>query len=265
MFRQRLLTSLVLIPLVLLAIFYAKLWFLSVIVGLLVVAGGWEWLQLIPIQSIINKIFFIMALIMLVGLCPHWFDQWLLSGLVFWGLITLAVLTFPASQTTWGNRTVVGGSGLFLLPLFASALAAIYQQAQGPPLIVYLLCLVWATDIGAYLAGKRFGRHKLIPLVSPGKTMEGASGGILLAMLVALIGYFYFKPDSPVIWYFMALVTVLISMVGDLVVSMLKRRSKIKDTGAIFPGHGGVLDRLDSLIAAAPIFYFFLSFLVIGR
>ncbi len=261
MFRQRLLTSLVLIPLVLLAIYYASLWLLGAIVGVLLVLSGWEWIQLIPIQRPINKLFFMIVLIIFVGLSPYGFDECLIGGLVFWGLITLAVLTFPASQVMWGKRVIVGGSGIFLLSLFANALFGIYQTALGPDLVVYLLCLVWATDIGAYLAGKRFGRHKLIPLVSPGKTLEGASGGLFLAMLVALIGYFYFKPEAVVIWYCMAIVTVLISMVGDLAISMLKRRSQVKDTGAIFPGHGGVLDRLDSLIAAAPIFYFFLLFL----
>ena len=259
MFRQRLLTSLVLIPLVLLAIYYANLWFLGTVVGLLVVAGGWEWLQLIPIHRLVNKILYIMVLIWLLGLSFQWLNPCLVYGLLFWVLITLAVMTFPTSQAIWGYRLIVGGSGLFLLPLFASALGGIYQHEQGPHWIVYLLCLVWATDIGAYLAGKRFGRHKLIPLVSPGKTLEGATGGFILAMLVAQIGSFYFKPEAHLIWYLMALAVVLISMVGDLVISMLKRRSQLKDTGAIFPGHGGVLDRLDSLIAAAPLFYLFLS------
>lgn len=131
----------------------------------------------------------------------------------------------------------------------------LYQLEQGRDLVVYLLCLVWATDIGAYLAGKQWGKHKLIPDVSPGKTQEGALGGMAMAMLVTIVGCIYFNPYSVGIWFVISFVTILISMLGDLFMSMLKRRAKVKDTGGIFPGHGGMLDRLDSLIAASPILY----------
>ena len=256
MFRQRLLTALVLVPLVLLAIYFANGWLLGSVVLLLVVIGGWEWLQLIPINSLIIKLIFMIFLLCAVGLSVHWLHCWLICGLVLWGLILVALLTFPASQAVWGHRVLVGGACLLLLPLFASTLVAIYQQAQGKQLVVYLLFLVWAADTGAYLAGKRWGRHKLIPAVSPGKTIEGTLGGMLLALLVAYLGTYYFNPHSAVIWYAIAGGIALISIVGDLFISMLKRRSKLKDTGSIFPGHGGVLDRIDSLIAAMPLFYY---------
>ncbi len=265
MFRQRLLTALVLVPLVLFAIYYANMWLLGAVIFFLVGVGGWEWSQLIPIDSLPNRIIFILVVLFVAGLSVHWFHFWLVVGLVVWAFILLAVLTFPMSQAVWGYRGLVGGASLLLLPLFASSLAAIYQHAQGKHLIVYLLCLVWATDTGAYLAGKRWGCTKLIPLVSPGKTVEGAVSGFLLAMLVALIGYFCIHPYSAVIWFVVAAGTALMSMLGDLFISMLKRRSKLKDTGHVFPGHGGVLDRLDSLIAALPLFYFGLSFLGISQ
>lgn len=263
MFRQRLLTSLILVPLVLLAIYYANMWLLGTIIFALVIVGTWEWTQLIPINYFVNKAIFILMVLLTLELSKYWLDTWLVIGLLLWGLLLLAVLTFPASQTVWGRGYIVGGVCLVFLPLFANTLAAIYEHPQGKSLIVYLLCLVWATDIGAYLAGKRLGQHKLIPRVSPGKTIEGAVGGFLLALLVAISGYFYFHPHSAVIWYVVAVAVTLISTVGDLLISMFKRRSKLKDTGQIFPGHGGVLDRLDSLIAAAPLFYYGLSFLAI--
>ncbi len=265
MFRQRLLTVLVLIPLVLLAIYYTNVWLLGAVVSVLVVIGGWEWLQLIPINALINKLVFMMALLLFVGLCIYRLDDWLLSGLLLWGFILIAVLTFPASESYWGYRTLVGGACLLLLPLSVSTFVSIYQHPQGKDLIVYLLCIVWATDIGAYLAGKLWGRHKLIPTVSPGKSVEGAMGGFVLAFVVAVVGYFYFNIQAALIWFLVAVSTILISMLGDLFISMLKRRSKIKDTGNIFPGHGGVLDRIDSLIAALPIFYYGLSFVLIGN
>lgn len=256
MFKQRLLTTLVLVPLVLMAIYYASVLVLGGIVLLLTALLGWEWLQLIPVKSVVNKGLFITVLLLLVWPAIHWLNYWLLVDLVFWGLILLAVLSFPASQTVWGNRVVVGAACLLLLPVMASAMSALYQQVHGKDLIVYLLCLIWATDIGAYLAGKQWGHCKLIPAVSPGKTVEGSLGGIALAMLIAGLGYMYFKPENVVLWFVIALLTALISMLGDLFISMLKRRAQIKDTGQIFPGHGGVLDRLDSLIAALPLFYF---------
>ena len=132
---------------------------------------------------------------------------------------------------------------------------ALYLMPQGKVLIVYVLLLVWSTDIGAYFAGKLYGKHKLIASVSPGKTIEGSLGGLVLAMLVSWLGYAYLAPDKMPEWFLMSFVTVLMAMLGDLSISMLKRRCAVKDTGAIFPGHGGALDRLDSLIAALPVFF----------
>jgi len=259
MFKARLLTSLVLVPLVLGLIFYANMWVLGAIILLLVVLGGWEWLQLVPVQKPLNKGLFIAALLFLVYVCFYSLTFWLVAGLVLWAFILLAVVAYPKSEKWWGYPCVVGGACLLLLPLFANTLAGIYQHEQGSGYILYVLCLVWAADIGAYLAGKACGRHKLIPLVSPGKTLEGSFGGVLGVIGVATIGFFYFKPGMMGYWYALAIGTGLISMLGDLFISMLKRRSKLKDTGRIFPGHGGLLDRLDSLIAAAPFFYCGLS------
>ena len=261
MFRQRLLTALVLIPLVLMAIYFANIWVLGAVVLFLVAVGGWEWTQLVPIYALRNKLIFLFFLWAALILCFYWFYDWLVIGLVLWGLILLAVVTFPASQRVWGRCVLVGSACLILLPLFATSMAAVYQYPQGRHLIVYLLCLVWATDTGAYLIGKRWGATKLIPQVSPGKTIEGALSGFLLAMVVASIGYYFLRPSSLIIWFCIAIGTALISMLGDLFISMLKRRSKIKDTGQIFPGHGGMLDRIDSLIAALPLFYCGLLFL----
>ncbi len=140
----------------------------------------------------------------------------------------------------------------------------IFQSYRGRELILYVLFLIWATDVGAYFAGKAGGRHKLIPVVSPGKTIEGAIGGFFLGMLIAVIGYLYFSPMFGGAWFFVAAATILISMFGDLFISMLKRRCKLKDTGCIFPGHGGMLDRVDSLIAALPLFYSGVIFLPPG-
>lgn len=255
MFRQRLLTTLVLVPLVLFVIYYANNWIFTALILVLLLVCGIEWLSLIPINRLWLKIIFIALLLMIIWLNHYNFSCWLWAGMILWGLILVAVLSFPTTQRIWGHSWVTTVAGLLLLPLFAQSMLKVYHQSQGKGLIVYLLFLVWAADIGAYLAGKQWGRHKLIPVVSPGKTVEGALGGFILSMLVALGGYSYFQPTAAVNWFIIAVATTLMSMLGDLFISMLKRRSKIKDTGYLLPGHGGILDRLDSLIAALPLFY----------
>ncbi|KTD24004.1 phosphatidate cytidylyltransferase [Legionella maceachernii] len=261
MFRQRLLTVLILAPLVLFIIYYAKSWVFISLVALLLVACGLEWLVLIPVNQLWLKIIFIVLLLGAAWVSHFIFYYELVASIVLWVAIFIAILHFPKSQRVWGRSWIVFLAGLFLLPLFAQSIVKIYDAPQGKDLIVYLLFLIWAADIGAYLVGKQWGKHKLIPLVSPGKTVEGALGGFTLSMLIALGGYFYFQPKWLVNWFLIAVITTLISMIGDLSISMLKRRTNIKDTGHLLPGHGGILDRLDSLIAASSLFYSGLAFL----
>jgi phosphatidate cytidylyltransferase len=255
MFIKRLLTTLVLLPLVLGLIYYAPSWILASVVLLLIAACGFEWTKLIPFIRFESKLIYLVVIFMLIWLSRYRLDIWLILGLLGWFLILLAVIFYPKSQAYWGHRLVVAAMGGLFLPLFANSLMQLYPMEHGQNLIVYALSLVWAADIGAYLAGKRFGVHKLIPNVSPGKTVEGALGGIVLALLVAVVSYFLFAPFSIVAWFSVAILTVGISILGDLLISLLKRRSRLKDSGNILPGHGGILDRLDSSIAALPLFY----------
>ncbi len=265
MFKQRLLTTLVLLPLVLVIIYYAPAWMLAGILLLLVAISSWEWTQLIPFQRLEYKLIYVLIMQVVIWIVGATLGVWLAVGLVCWLLVLFAVLTYPNSQSWWGYPIVVGGLGLLLLPIFANVFIGLYQSRHGQDLIVYVLSLVWAADIGAYLAGKQWGRNKLIPKVSPGKTLEGSAGGVTLSLFVAVIGYFVFRPDSIVLWLLTALLTALISILGDLLISLLKRRSNLKDSGHILPGHGGMLDRLDSSFAALPLFYMMLSLLELGR
>lgn len=261
MFKQRLLTALLLVPIVLLSLYYANAILLIVLVLMVVSKAGWEWSALIPIHSAPYKILFVVSILSLAIVNFLWFDVSIIICLCWWVLCALAILTFPASKFIWGHRSVLYVSALCVLPLIVKAFSILYMQPMGKDLIVYLFCLVWGMDTGAYLAGKRWGRHKLIPRVSPGKTFEGLFGGLLLVMIVAFVGCFYFIPASYAMWFFIAASIAVVSVCGDLAISMFKRRCNLKDTGAIFPGHGGVLDRIDSLIAALPLFLFLLHFL----
>lgn len=259
MLKQRLLTALMLVPVVLLTLYYSSpvvLFYL--VLGVLLLLGG-EWASLIPIRSskwAYKKIFFVVALLALTAFCLRWFEIWLCVGLLMWVILAVFIATYPKSQALWSHRAVVAVWGGIELPLFVvSILMLMHRVPQGRALFIYLLFLVWAADSGAYFAGKRFGRHRLIPHVSPGKTIEGLVGGFALSLVVGGIGWFLFHPTKTMAWFLLALGVVLISMVGDLFISMLKRRCQLKDTGTLLPGHGGVLDRLDSLIAAVPWFY----------
>lgn len=257
MFKQRLLTTLVLVPLVLLLIYYVNSSIFATAILLLVIACGWEWLQLIPAQQRLMQIANIVILLVTSILIHYFFyNIGLIVGLALWLLIALAVLTFPVSMHWWGKPGLVALLSWLLLPLFGQSLLNIIQMENGRSYLIYLLALVWSADIGAYLAGKQWGKHKLIPKVSPGKTWQGLVGGLVLTAITALIGYYYFRPQSLMAWLMMMLLIFVIALVGDLLISMLKRRVNVKDTGHLLPGHGGVLDRLDSLIAAAPAFYF---------
>jgi phosphatidate cytidylyltransferase len=136
------------------------------------------------------------------------------------------------------------------------AMSWLHVQAQGPWLILLLLLIVWAADTGAYFAGKTFGKRKLAPHISPGKTIAGLLGGLLLAAVIAWLAnqWMLLPTISSAEVIGLSLITVLVSVGGDLMVSLHKRTSGFKDSGNILPGHGGVLDRLDSLLAAAPVF-----------
>ena len=140
-----------------------------------------------------------------------------------------------------------------VLVLVPAWLALDFLYLQSPALMLFALLIVWVADIGAYFVGKGFGRVKLAPQISPGKTWEGALGGLCAVMVLAAIGAQVFEIDIAVLLPF-CLAVAMISIVGDLTESMFKRNAGVKDSGTLFPGHGGVLDRIDSVTAAAPLF-----------
>jgi phosphatidate cytidylyltransferase len=264
MFMQRLITTLILAPLVLLGIFLAPAWLLGGVLVIILLMAGFESFKLIPLTNVFLQGLFLALLLLAFWASSYVYNAWLTIGLVFWLFNCVAILSFPNSQDYWGYPVVVCIACLVLLPLFAQSLIHLYKLPRGKALIVYLLFLIWASDIGAYLTGKKWGLHKLIPQVSPGKSWEGVAGGFGLAMVVALIGHFCFQSRIEPLWFILSFITVLISIFGDLFISILKRRCHLKDTGNIIPGHGGILDRLDSLIAALPVFYFGLTLIRTG-
>ena len=174
------------------------------------------------------------------------------------------IMIYPKGTFVWAIPAVIFFVAILVSCLFAFAMQQIFAFQLGKALIIYLFFVVWAADIGAYTFGKLWGNHKLIPNVSPGKSWEGFLGGLIFVTVIAVVGVTYFNPVSVMQWFILIYSCFIVSIFGDLFISMLKRKCKLKDTGHILPGHGGVLDRLDSLISASPIFYAGLSWLNLG-
>lgn len=259
MLKQRILTALVLLPVVLWCVFAAVPLAFPLFAVFLVLVGAWEWTAMMRWQSLPARIGYVLVVAILLF---NLHEQTLANGLgrvlaaasLFWLLALLWVRRYPLGAERWDRPFMLVPVGLLLLvPTWAGL---VQLHAQSPWWLMYLFLLVWGADTGAYFAGRRFGRVKLAPAVSPAKTREGLYGGLLITfiiMLVVAISQHMLMPQA-LLFIGVSMVTVLASVLGDLLESMIKRRAGIKDSGRIFPGHGGVLDRIDSLTAAAPVF-----------
>ncbi|RDI41802.1 phosphatidate cytidylyltransferase [Aquicella lusitana] len=258
MLKKRILTALVLIPITLLLLFFLPPGAFCFLTAVITLAAAWEWSHLIQIKTFPGQVFyfFLIGLLLLVALlipAPAIF----LLAFTWWLLAVLLIYFYPRGRERWGHsRFLRGLMGCFVLVPCWAAINFIRIQQDGIYILLFLFVLIWGADSSAYFAGKQWGKHKLAPLVSPGKTIEGLIGAIIFTLLVA--GAALWLTATPqYLWLWsvaLSLLTVLFSVVGDLFESMLKRLADLKDSGTFLPGHGGLLDRIDSLTAAAPVF-----------
>ncbi len=258
MLRTRVITGLILGALLLAIVFLLPPLWTVMAWALVFLIGAWEWAGFGALRASAARAAYTAAIAALLFAAWRWTDRpshllILLSlALAWWGAAFLWLSIAPARHKPW--LALLCGLPV-LVPAFV-ALARLQSAdgiARGPLLVLFLALLVCAADVGAYFAGRRFGRHKLAPRVSPGKTWEGAAGGAAAVALVAWIGALRF--DLPVLAcmaFGIGIATV--SVIGDLTESMFKRAAALKDSGGILPGHGGMLDRLDSVTAAAPLY-----------
>lgn len=261
MFKARLIMTLVLVPLVLAALYKLPGFYFAGLIIVLAVGMLSEWQQFITLSEV--KSYWGKMALLAVGsfIVMHFWNLFIYLDLVFWGFAIYAVIFYPASQKVWNSNGLLVCNAWLLIGVFAGILVEFQSKDFGKNQLLSVLLIVWAADIGAYLVGKRWGLHKMIPQVSPGKSWEGLFGGIALALIIGGIETIWINPFSNIQWLFVVFLTALISVVGDLWMSVLKRRSQLKDTGHLIPGHGGLLDRLDSLLASLPIFYCAYSYL----
>ncbi len=263
MLKTRLASAAILVPLVVGGVLYLPTAGIALMLALVMGVGLWEWGGMIPLGSGAARIAYpvgVAALMALVWAAPldRVIEPLLLLAFIWW-LAVLYWLTRPGFgvQPTRGVRLLKGIAGvLVMLPSWASFVALHAREEHGPVISLALLVLVWLADSGAYFAGHRWGRTRLAPVISPGKTWEGALGGILTSVICALLaGYWYSRSLGwTLALALVALLAVMFSIVGDLLESLMKRQAGIKDSSHIIPGHGGILDRIDSLTAAAPLF-----------
>jgi phosphatidate cytidylyltransferase len=264
--KQRVITALILLLVLLPAVFAPAFEFFAAIALLTVVVAQWEWARLLGFKFWPGVISAAVLGLLCVSLWDKGFSSRLITPLC-WGVILswclVLLLTLPRASLPSG---LTSGAGHYLHLAFAifSLCAAwcvmVLAKKQGAAFVLTLLFVVWAADIFAYFVGKRFGRHKLAPRISPGKTWQGAWGGVAGAVLVCLIGMRYsgtfFAELADGNWAKGAALTALLAMVsvmGDLYESLLKRQAGMKDSSELLPGHGGVLDRVDALIPTLPL------------
>lgn len=257
MLKQRVITALVIAPIVLALIFFAPDRLFGFAMFAMALVGAWEWAALAGRANrrarMTLVVFF--AVLMGLGLSLQWyFPQvpWLtvycLLALAWW-LFSLVWIVFWRAEFSPPVKVLCG-----VLTLLPSLAAVVAIRDANPWYLLIQLLITSGADIGAYFAGRAFGRHKLAPQVSPAKTWEGVAGGVVLVVMVALIAD-HWLPMAAVPFVALSIGVALLSVVGDLSESLFKRQAGLKDSGTLFPGHGGVLDRVDSLTAAAPLFW----------
>jgi phosphatidate cytidylyltransferase len=254
--RLRIVTAIIALAVLGVVLFAVPEMVVRVVIGLLILAGAWEWSGFLGRTGLVARLSYVaMIAAMLVSLTLYfamYTEQILLIGLVWWFIALIWTFFYP-TRIPAAVRWLCGI--LVLLPLYA-ALMLLYTT--DPMILLFAMLIVWVADSGAYFVGKAIGRVKLAPRISPGKTWEGVIGGLFAVVLLTLARSYWVDTNLSVFVPFCLAVATL-SIVGDLTVSMFKRTVGVKDSGKLFPGHGGVLDRIDSIAAAAPLFAFGLS------
>ena len=264
MLKQRIITAVVLVVVLLIALLVDAPIFWRLLISGVLLVGFWEWLRFCQITDYIQKIICFALFIVMFGVLQASFVPLIFITFIsclLW--VVLLVFTMTTKLELLHNKGIKLSIGLWVLSAAGTMMIQLKLLENGIYWILCFMVTIWAADIGAYFSGRRFGKTKLAPTVSPGKTVEGLVGGILLVLcLFVPIFFTNFVFKVAVLLVFTVGITALISVGGDLFESKLKRHVNLKDSSQVLPGHGGVMDRIDSLLAGAPFFMF--GLLVLG-
>ncbi len=268
MLKQRVITAIILTIVFLAALFGLSPVYFPLFVGAVVLIGAWEWANLSSCGAIWQRLLYVgfigailLAVCWAIGMCTA-ADQGLNLPVVkslltvacaWWALALLLVQGYPSSAILWGHPVLRLLMGVLVLVPTWLALVYVRFQPQGAWLVVMIAAIVASADIGGYFTGRKFGKRKLAQAVSPGKTLEGFAGGLVSNLILGAI-IAYLSGSNICLLLAIVIPTSLFSVLGDLLESMVKRHAGVKDSGVILPGHGGILDRVDSITAAAPVF-----------
>lgn len=264
MLKNRIITAAILVPIVIAFIFLVDtLWF-SILFAVFVAIGAWEWAGLCKLNEVMKYAYSLFVVLILVTV--YWFDSRFLyeailfSGAIYWLIAVMLIFSYQRQRNLLPKSPfillLVGM--LLLIPMWSGLVLLKATPVNGASLIMLLMLLIWGADTAAYFAGKKWGKRKLAHHVSPGKTWEGTLAGIFSSVVIA-IAYVIVSGESlgdSMLFIGLSILTVVGSVFGDLMESLVKREAGQKDSGRILPGHGGVMDRIDSLTAASPIFVF---------
>ncbi len=275
MLKLRIITSLALAPLVVWGVFSLPAFYFAVSILIVVGLASWEWAHLSGITNTFSKIIYAIAAVASLVLLVWYleinhndFYILLYISILWWLYRVVRVLVFrsPISSavSTAGKlslATALSGIVALVIPFYAIIYLRDIYSFHG--YLFYLVMLIWSVDVFAYFFGKYLGKNKLAPHVSPGKTWEGVYGALVATLFASVIGAFSFgfTVNEGVIFFVLSFLVVVISIFGDLSESLYKRQNAVKDSGNLLPGHGGILDRVDSLSAAAPFYVTGLSVL----
>jgi len=273
---KRVLTAFVLVPVVLVLVFLGPKWqwLFSLAVAAVAALAGWEYLSLVAQRGTHPpRLIVVLALLVLFvagAQWPDWMPDWEFKASLFSALCLILLLFCvffrPLEEALADTSASI--FCLFYIGLTLLSLVNLHEQPDGRSLVVFLFCVVWAGDTAAYYVGRAWGRHKLAPALSPGKTWEGAVGSVAGSLLAvwgllelatqlqahdfAVLSY----PEETWYWLLLAAVVNVAAQAGDLAESGLKRSAGVKDSGSLLPGHGGVLDRIDAVLVAAPVLWY---------
>lgn len=264
MLKQRVITALALLPPVVAAVLLAPSVVVALAGAVFVLGAAWEWSRMMTVTGRKGRALYtagVLAAMAAVGLAWQADTAGVLEGVVvagvaWWLLATAWLVVYPFGLSSGRPaRLRKGLAGVLVLVPAWSAIALLHETHGGAWLLL-AFALVWAADVGAYFLGRRFGRYPLASAISPGKTREGALGGLALGLVLAAAAAAPLGVSAGRLPGFLAIciAAILASIAGDLAISMFKRHADVKDSGSLLPGHGGVLDRIDSLTSALPVF-----------